>query len=90
MRPLTPAKSPKRWLLPENGESEDDDAAAREIEAIFRRKLMGLRRLPKRERAAALRAAREERQLALHALRQRRAMKRRGPGECRPQSLEPP
>lgn len=38
---------------------------------------MGLRRLPKRERAAALQAAKEERQQALIGLREKRATERR-------------
>lgn len=48
-----------------------------EIEALFQRKLMGLRRLPKRERAAARQVAKEERQQALMGLREKRATERR-------------
>jgi hypothetical protein len=52
--------------------ADDSEAAVIEIEAEFRRKLMGLRRLRRRERALALRAAREWRSFALNALRERR------------------
>jgi hypothetical protein len=55
---------------------EEDEAAEAEIEAMFKRRLMGLRRLPRYQRAGALRAAREWRQLALKALRERRATDR--------------
>jgi hypothetical protein len=55
---------------------DDSDAAEIEIEAEFRRKLMGLRRLRRRERAQALRVAREWRSFALNALRERRLRER--------------
>jgi hypothetical protein len=55
---------------------EDDDAIAMEIKAMFRRKLIGMRRLLRSERAAALRAAREWLFAALLALRQMRAQRR--------------
>jgi len=55
---------------------EEDEGAVLEIEAVFRRKLMGLRRLPRSERASALRAARDWRQSALKALREKRASER--------------
>jgi hypothetical protein len=55
---------------------EEDDAAAAEIEATFRLKLVGLRRLPRNQRPYALRAAREWRLLALKALREKRARDR--------------
>lgn len=58
------------------GPIEETDDEAFEIELEFRRKVAGLRRLPKRERAAALRAAREWYALALQALRERKAGKR--------------
>jgi len=47
-----------------------------EIETRFRRKLAGLRRLPRQERPHALRAAREARQLDLKTLREKRAAER--------------
>jgi hypothetical protein len=56
---------------------EDDDAARDEIERLFQAMLMGLRRLPRSARAAALSAAREWRQVALCALREERARKRK-------------
>jgi hypothetical protein len=55
---------------------QEDDAAEIGIEETFRRMLMGLRRLPRRERAAALRAAREWRMIALKAAREKRAGQR--------------
>jgi len=56
----------------------DEDAGAEAtIEEEFGRKLIGLRRLPKRERAQALRSARETRCLALKALSEKRATARR-------------
>jgi hypothetical protein len=58
---------------PENGEPIDESNAAEfEIEIEFRRRLMGLRVLPKRERAQALRAAKDWRRVALKALREKR------------------
>lgn len=58
------------------GPTEDTDDEAFAIEQEFGRRLAGLRRLPRRERAAALRAAREWRVLALKALRERKAGER--------------
>jgi hypothetical protein len=55
---------------------DEGDAAELEIEAEFRRKLMGLRRLRHGERAQALRAAREWRSFALNALREKRLRER--------------
>lgn len=55
---------------------EDGEAAEIEIEAVFRRKLAGLRHLPRKERPHALRAARAWRQSALKELRDRRASER--------------
>jgi hypothetical protein len=55
---------------------EEHEAAEAEIEAMFKRRLMGLRRLPRYQRAGALRAAREWRQVALKALRETRATER--------------
>ncbi len=55
---------------------EEGVGAELEIVAEFQRRLAGLRRLPRHERAAALRLAREWRQLALKALREKRATAR--------------
>jgi hypothetical protein len=57
-------------------EHEEDEAAKLEIDHLFRRRISGLRRLPRRERPHALRAAREWRMLALKALRERKAAAR--------------
>jgi hypothetical protein len=56
---------------------EEDETADAEIEAQFKARLMGLRRLPRYQRAGALRAAKEWRMLALKALREKRATDRR-------------
>lgn len=56
-------------------DEQDDDGAA-EIEAEFRRRIMGLRRLRPYERAGAVRAARNWKTLALRALREKRAANR--------------
>jgi hypothetical protein len=55
---------------------EEGEAETLEIEATFRRRLSGLRRLPRHERSAALRAAREWRLFALKALREKRVRER--------------
>lgn len=55
---------------------DEGDAAEFEIEIEFRRKLMGLRLLSKRERAQARRAAKDWRRLALKTLRERRTRDR--------------
>ena len=52
---------------------EEGNAEEIEIEAVFRRMISGLRRMPKRDRPSALRNAREWRQFALKALREKRA-----------------
>ena len=52
--------------------ANEGDAAEIEIRTTFRRMMMGLRRLPRRERAQALRAAREWRSFALNALHEKR------------------
>jgi hypothetical protein len=57
---------------------DPDEAAEIEIETVFRRMIAGLRRLPRRERPYAVRAAKDARTLALKALRERRAYKRHG------------
>jgi hypothetical protein len=56
----------------------DEHGAGREVEAVFQDMLSGIRRLPRRQRAAALRAAREWRFLEMKALRDKRARERRG------------
>jgi hypothetical protein len=56
--------------------AEEDDAANIDIDTIFKRKLMGLRLLPRRERAQAYRAAEEWRRAALKALRKKRLSER--------------
>ena len=57
--------------------TDGDEAAESEIEALFKCRLMGLRRMPRYQRPLALRAAREWRQLALKALREKRERERR-------------
>jgi hypothetical protein len=54
----------------------ESDAAEFEIETEFRRKLAGLRVLPRRERAQARRAAKEWRRLALKTLLENRSRDR--------------
>jgi hypothetical protein len=68
MKRTSPALAPEPF--------EDGVGAELEIDAEFQRRLAGLRRLPRHERAAALRLAREWRQLALKALRERRTTAR--------------
>jgi|HubBroStandDraft_1064217.scaffolds.fasta_scaffold472554_1 hypothetical protein len=63
--------------LPELEPLEADDGAVLEINQQFRRRLAGLRRLPRHQRADALRAARDWRRQALRALKERRAAERR-------------
>ena len=53
-------------------DGECDAGAAAEIDATFQRKLAAIRRLPKRDRPDARRAAIEERVMALIALRHKR------------------
>lgn len=55
---------------------EEPGGAEGDIDADFRRKLAGLRRLPYREKIHALRAAKNARRLALRALRERRLVAR--------------
>jgi hypothetical protein len=55
---------------------EESDSAEIEAQAIFRRKIAGLRRLPRRQRAQALREAREWLAVALQALREKKATAR--------------
>ena len=56
-------------VLPDD---ENDEGIRIEIDATFQRKLAAIRRLPKRERADARRAAMEERVMAFLALRRKR------------------
>ena len=64
------AHSPDLELL------EADEGAVLEINQLFRRRLAGLRRLPRHQKADALRAAREWRRQALRAIKDRRAAER--------------
>ncbi len=54
---------------------DDDEGTRVDIDAIFQRRLAGLRYLPRDARAAAFRAARDERDLSLRALRESRAVR---------------
>jgi hypothetical protein len=56
---------------------ELDDGAGADIDAIFRRMLMALRHMPRKDRPGALRAAREWRRFALKELRDKRTYVRR-------------
>jgi hypothetical protein len=55
---------------------EEDEGAVLEINQLFRRRLAGLRRLPRHQKADALRAAREWRRQALRAVKDKRAAER--------------
>jgi len=72
---FAPPENATRLGSDEGGFEPADDCAGgeAEIEAMFRVRLMDLRRLPPSERAAALRAAREWREGARRALRDRRS-----------------
>lgn len=61
---------------PELEPIEAEEGAMREINEQFGRRLAGLRRLPRNQKAHALRAAREWRRQALRALKERRATRR--------------
>jgi hypothetical protein len=66
-----------RDLLPaELMSTEEEDNPDVEIQLIFRRKIAGLRRLPRHQRAQALRAALEWLGSAMAALREKRAYTR--------------
>jgi hypothetical protein len=65
-----------QWHFPSLGSEATEDDGTADILDTFRRWLMGLRHLPRRERAQALRAAREWLSLALTALREKRAHER--------------
>jgi hypothetical protein len=66
----------QRGAMPSIELVDEDDAADVDIDTIFKRKLMGLRLLPRRERAQAYRAAKEWRRAALKALREKRLIER--------------
>lgn len=66
----------RRARLPDLEPFDEDEGAVREINQLFRRRLAGLRRLPRDQKAHALRAAREWRRQALRALKERRAADR--------------
>jgi hypothetical protein len=72
------------------GPIERDEIEVAEIDAQFRRRLRGLRRLPRHQRASALRAAREERFMALRALRERRIQARAARSSFLRQQLQAP
>ena len=59
-----------------DGPVDDAASTAAEIQAIFRSRIAGLRRLPKRERAQAMRAALEWLWFAEAALREKRMIER--------------
>ena len=70
---------------PVESESVDDgDAAEIEVLTIFRRRMAGARRLPRRERALARRAALDWLRSALMALREQRAYRRSKPQRRNP------
>jgi hypothetical protein len=69
---------------------EEDDSAELDVEAWFKARLTAIRRMPRCQRAIALRAAREWRQLALKALREKRARDRHGRYEAWQLRLPPP
>jgi hypothetical protein len=58
------------------GDAEDDGGAEFQIDEEFRRMLLGARRLPRRDRRQALRAAFEHRQSALKVLHEKRLCER--------------
>jgi hypothetical protein len=58
------------------GDTEDDGGAEFQIDEEFRRTLLGARRMPRRDRRQALRAAFEHRQSALKALHEKRLYER--------------
>jgi hypothetical protein len=75
---VSPA-SPARQSNPPSDsppEVEEEAGAELEIEADFRRKLAGLRRLSRHERPHSLRAARDARRQALRILREKRSWAR--------------
>jgi hypothetical protein len=72
----TPSEVTRAGSDGEGFEPVEEGGAEGEIEAMFKAKLMDLRRLPRCQKPLALRAAREWRQSALAALRAKRARDR--------------
>lgn len=70
--------------------AEEYEAEQLEIERLFKCRVRDLRRLPRSQRALALRAAREWRQLALLALREKRIRDRLSRHMLREMRLPPP
>jgi hypothetical protein len=66
----------RRQAAPPEPDMVEGEAEEIEIDTIYRRKLAGLRRLPKRERPHARKAAKDWRTQALRALRERNAIER--------------
>jgi hypothetical protein len=66
----------RRQGPPPESDMIEGEAEEIEIDTIYRRKLAGLRRLPKRERPHARKAARDWRTQALKALREKNAIER--------------
>jgi hypothetical protein len=69
--PATP-RSPSHSAKEIDEAIDEGDAAASDIETLFRRMIAGARLLPRRERAQARRAAHEWRRIALKELREKR------------------
>ena len=65
------------WAVPAEAPQDDDGSAMLDIETEFRRRLSGLRRLPKWEKAVAYRRAKECYRQAMAAARENRAAKQR-------------
>jgi len=66
----------RRQATPPEPDMVEGEAEEIEIDTIYRRKLAGLRRLPKRERPHARKAAKDWRTQALKALREKRVRER--------------
>jgi hypothetical protein len=66
----------RRQAASSESDMVEGEAEEIEIDTIYRRKLAGLRRLPKRERSHARKAARDWRTQALKALREKNATER--------------
>lgn len=67
----------RRQAAPPEPDMVEGEAEAIEIDTIYHRKLAGLRRLPKRERPHARKAANDWRIQAFKALREKNATERR-------------
>jgi hypothetical protein len=63
----------RRNSMPDLGPDEEGEGEELEINAAYQRKLLGLKHLPRAERAAARRNARQWRKAALNALHEKRA-----------------